>query len=222
MTPPKTQAGSGKRRSTARAGAKKSAKQSVKPASKKNVKPAAAPAARESRAATRVRGGDPARHPTVLMVRELAAIVETHSLTEVIVEMREATLTIRRGGTSSTAAPVPAVHASLPMPVAPAPAPQAAPESRAEPEPLSHGANGEHHIVTSPFVGTFYRRPGPDADLYVETGARVEKGQVLCIVEAMKLMNEIEADVSGTLVAILVDDAEPVEYGQPLFKITPA
>jgi acetyl-CoA carboxylase biotin carboxyl carrier protein len=74
-------------------------------------------------------------------------------------------------------------------------------------------------VVTSPFVGTFYRRPNPDADTYVEVGGRVEKGQVLCIIEAMKLMNEIEADVSGTVVAVLAADSEPVEYGQPLFKI---
>lgn len=209
MTPPKTRAGSATRQRTVKAGAKKTVKA-----------PAAAPA-KEARTPSRVRGGQPAQHPTVIMVRELAAIVENHSLTEVIVEMREATLTIRRGGTSAQAAQAPAVHASVPMQVAPAPA--AAPEPRAaEPEPVAHGANGEHHIVTSPFVGTFYRRPSPDADLYVEVGARVEKGQVLCIVEAMKLMNEIEADVSGTLAAILVEDSEPVEYGQPLFKITPA
>jgi acetyl-CoA carboxylase biotin carboxyl carrier protein len=217
MTPPKTRAGSGTRQRTVKAGAKKTVKA-----------PAAAPPrtagpSGASRTPGRVRGGDPARHPTVLMVGELAAIVENHSLTEVIVEMREATLTIRRGGTSAQVAQAPAVHASVPMQVPAPPAPAAAPEPRAaEPEPVTHGANGEHHIVTSPFVGTFYRRPSPDADLYVEAGARVEKGQVLCIVEAMKLMNEIEADVSGTLAAILVEDAEPVEYGQPLFKITPA
>jgi len=73
--------------------------------------------------------------------------------------------------------------------------------------------------VTSPFVGTFYRRPNPDSPNYAAVHAKVEKGQVLCIVEAMKLMNEIEADVAGTVTAILVDDGAPVEYGQPLFKI---
>ena len=73
--------------------------------------------------------------------------------------------------------------------------------------------------MTSPFVGTFYRKPNPDSPVYVSMGDKIEKGAVLCIVEAMKLMNEIEADVSGTVVAILVEDGSPVEYGQPLFKI---
>ena len=75
------------------------------------------------------------------------------------------------------------------------------------------------HVVTSPFVGTFYRKPNPDSPNYVSQGEKVEKGAVLCIVEAMKLMNEIEADVAGTVTAILVEDGSPVEYGQPLFKI---
>ena len=77
----------------------------------------------------------------------------------------------------------------------------------------------KHHVVTSPFVGTFYRRPNPDSPNYVSVNDKVDKGHVLCIVEAMKLMNEIEADVAGTIAAILVDDGSPVEYGQPLFKI---
>ena len=77
------------------------------------------------------------------------------------------------------------------------------------------------HVVTSPFVGTFYRRPAPDKAAYVAVNDRVEKGKVLCIVEAMKLMNEIEADISGTIVGVLVEDGSPVEYGQPLFKIMP-
>ena len=75
------------------------------------------------------------------------------------------------------------------------------------------------HVVTSPFVGTFYRKPNPDSPVYVSMNEKVDKGQVLCIVEAMKLMNEIEADVAGTVSGILVEDGAPVEYGQPLFKI---
>ena len=75
--------------------------------------------------------------------------------------------------------------------------------------------------VTSPMVGTFYRSPSPDAPPYVETGARVVKGSVLCIIEAMKLMNEMESEVEGTIVKILVGNAEPVEYGQVLFLVDP-
>jgi acetyl-CoA carboxylase biotin carboxyl carrier protein len=75
--------------------------------------------------------------------------------------------------------------------------------------------------VASPFVGTFYRSPSPEASSFVEVGTRVKKGQVLCIVEAMKLMNEIEAETDGVVAAILVENAQPVEYGQALFKISP-
>jgi len=80
------------------------------------------------------------------------------------------------------------------------------------------GHEGEH-LVASPIVGTFYRAPSPDADPYVKVGDFVEKGQVLCIVEAMKLMNEIESDVTGTVVKVLPEDAQPVEYGEHLFAV---
>ena len=79
----------------------------------------------------------------------------------------------------------------------------------------------EGTTLTSPFVGTFYRSPSPDAGFFVEIGSKVRKGQTLCIVEAMKLMNEIEAEVDGTVVAILVENAKSVEYGMPLFIIAP-
>jgi acetyl-CoA carboxylase biotin carboxyl carrier protein len=103
----------------------------------------------------------------------------------------------------------------MPMPMA-VPAIGSAPHpAPAAPAPV----DDKSHAVTSPFVGTFYRKPNPDSQVYVSLNEKVEKGQVLCIVEAMKLMNEIEADVSGTVVAILVEDGSPVEYGQPLFKI---
>lgn len=75
--------------------------------------------------------------------------------------------------------------------------------------------------VTSPIVGTFYRSPSPETDPFVEVGTRVNKGQVLCIIEAMKLMNEIESDVDGIIVKILVENGQPVEYGEPLFLIEP-
>ena len=76
-----------------------------------------------------------------------------------------------------------------------------------------------HHIINSPIVGTFYSAPSPDADVYVHVGDRVKPGQVLCIVEAMKLMNEIEADVAGEVVEIFPANAQPVEYGEPLFAV---
>ena len=105
---------------------------------------------------------------------------------------------------------------SAPMPsLAPSVAPAGGAPSVAPPA----ADDGSFFFVTSPFVGTFYRRPNPDSPNYVAIHDKVDKGQVLCIVEAMKLMNEIEADVAGTIAAILVDDGAPVEYGQALFKI---
>ena len=80
----------------------------------------------------------------------------------------------------------------------------------------------EGTTITSPFVGTFYRSPGPDAAPFVELGSRIRKGQSLCIVEAMKLMNEIESEIDGEIVAILTDNAKPVEFGTPLFIVAPA
>lgn len=106
-----------------------------------------------------------------------------------------------------------ALHAAAPSPVAappavPAPAPPAVEESE-----------DNLHFVTSPIVGTFYRAPNPDAPPFVQPGDRVRKGQVLCIVEAMKLMNEIESDVDGVVVKVYPENAQPVEFGERLFAI---
>lgn len=113
---------------------------------------------------------------------------------------------------------------SIPMPVPSAPrasAPSRGPQAGVALLPPSH-SDKKGHVVTSPFVGTFYRSPAPDQPAYVEEGTVVKKGQILCIVEAMKLMNEIEADVAGKVVEILVDNGRAVEFGQPLFRIEPA
>jgi acetyl-CoA carboxylase biotin carboxyl carrier protein len=102
-------------------------------------------------------------------------------------------------------------------------APQPAPEASVAPEPgTTIPEEEELHPVSSPIVGTFYRAPNPDADPYVKVGEFVEQGQTLCIVEAMKLMNEIEADISGTVVKVLPENAQPVEYGESLFMVRPA
>ena len=98
-----------------------------------------------------------------------------------------------------------------------APAPQ--PASPAAPAPAAPPAEPKGHQLKSPMVGTFYRAPSPGAPPFVEVGQSVTKGQTLCIIEAMKLLNEIESDVSGAVKAILVENGQPVEYGQPLFTI---
>jgi acetyl-CoA carboxylase biotin carboxyl carrier protein len=160
-------------------------------------------------------GNGAPEHELVTMARGLAEIVAAHGLSELIVDTKETTLTVRRGGAVSMAMPqmqaMPAMHA-MPMQTQTqthAPVPHA-------PAPV---VDDKSHVVTSPFVGTFYRKPNPDSPNYVTMGEKVDKGRVLCIVEAMKLMNEIEADVAGTITAILVEDGQAVEYGQPLFKI---
>ena len=115
------------------------------------------------------------------------------------------------------ASPAAAPHASIPVPVsAPAPAVAAtAPAAAAIPAGPLQGT----HVLNSPIVGTFYSSPSPDADPFVEVGSRVKKGQVLCIVEAMKLMNEIESDVDGVIAEIYPQNAQAVEFGEPLFAI---
>lgn len=90
------------------------------------------------------------------------------------------------------------------------------------PAPEKTGPPPGSHIITSPIVGTFYRAPSPDASPFVEVGSRVKKGQVLCIIEAMKLMNEIESDVDGEILEIYPQNAQPVEFGEPLFAVRPS
>ena len=116
------------------------------------------------------------------------------------------------------AAPAPAVAAPAPAPAAPPAA--GAPSADAAPEPSAPSSNLIE--VTSPMVGTFYRSPAPDAPPYVEVGGRVGEGDTLCIIEAMKLMNELESEVSGTIAEICVENAQPVEFGQVLFRVDPS
>ncbi len=155
----------------------------------------------------------------VALVRGFAEIVSDHGLSELIVDTKDTTLTLRRGVAGGgaqvvyAAAPVSAPHFPAPHHVGGA----AVPPPAAAPAPVEE----KGHVVTSPFVGTFYRKPNPDSPSYVSMGDRVEKGAALCIVEAMKLMNEIEADVAGTITGILVEDGSSVEYGQALFRIAP-
>ncbi len=176
-------------------------------------------------------GGD-ASFFDVAEIHALAQIVETHGLSELRLSRGGDVLLLRRGGVVAHMAGLP-VHAPAPVLVAPAttahtlsapppPAPAAGSADATTPAPAAGTApNGQYHYVSSPFVGTFYRSPSPEAPSFVEVGQKVKKGQVLCIVEAMKLMNEIEAESDGTVVAILVENAQPVEYGQALFKLSP-
>ncbi|MBK9367875.1 MAG: acetyl-CoA carboxylase biotin carboxyl carrier protein [Deltaproteobacteria bacterium] len=127
------------------------------------------------------------------------------NVSEFSYEDEEVNLSLRIGGVPVAAAPVVVAAPSAPV-AAPSPAAQA-------PTPPPG------HVVSSPMVGTFYRSASPDAPPYAELGASVRKGQVLCIIEAMKLMNEIESDADGVVVEILAQNGQPVQFGQPLFRV---
>jgi acetyl-CoA carboxylase biotin carboxyl carrier protein len=145
-------------------------------------------------------------------IKKIIKLLENSSIDEIEIEEEGKKLRVARNKPSSVAyapamtLPAPALPAATAA--APAPAPAAVP-----------AGERSYHEVRSPIVGTFYRAPSPDADPYVTEGQSVRSGQVLCIVEAMKLMNEIESDVEGTIVKILVENGKPVEYNQPLFLI---
>ena len=146
-------------------------------------------------------------------VKKLIELLEESGIDEIEIKEGEESVRISRNQNVTVA---PQAYA------APAPAPVAAPAAAApEPTPSSAPADSgpDGHKVKSPMVGTFYRSSSPEAKPFVEVGQSVKAGDPLCIVEAMKMMNQIEADKSGTVAAILVDNAEPVEFDQPLFVI---
>ena len=145
-------------------------------------------------------------------VKKLIELLEESDIDEL--EIKEGEESVRISRHSSKAQPMYAAPAYAPPPAAPAPAvaaPAAAEVDTAEP------ING--HLVKSPMVGTFYRSPSPSSPPFVEVGQNVKAGDVVCIVEAMKMMNQIEADKSGVVEAILIEDGQPVEFDQPLITI---
>jgi acetyl-CoA carboxylase biotin carboxyl carrier protein len=153
-------------------------------------------------------------------LQEVKALVQALEGTDVtgLVWARGAQKVVIRRGQQAPAVTQVVTHAA---PVA-APIPAMAPAAPAAAAPAAAKSEKPGTMVTSPFVGTFYRAPSPDSKPYCDVGSVVKKGQVLCIVEAMKLMNEIEAEVDGRVAEILAQNATPVEFGQPLFRIEPA
>jgi len=143
-------------------------------------------------------------------IKKLIELLDESGIAEI--EIKEGEESVRISRHSPYAAP-----AMMAAPVAAAPAPQA-PAAVASSEP-DVKAIPDGHIVNSPMVGTFYRAPSPATPVFTEVGKRVEAGDTLCIIEAMKMFNQIEADKSGVVKAILVENGEPVEYGQPLIVI---
>ncbi len=143
-------------------------------------------------------------------LREVAEIATEFDLAEIEIDACGGLRVVRK--TASVAA---AAVAAAPLP--PPPVALAAPAEKVAAKPAEVGT-----LITSPFVGTFYRAPAPEAPPFVDVGQSVRKGQVVCIVEAMKLMNEIESEFEGKILEVLVKNAEHVEYGQPLFRIEKA
>ena len=146
----------------------------------------------------------------IAQIRKLIKLVQSSDLTEI--EVTEGDQTVRISRQHAVAGPAPVANYAAPAPVA---VPAAAPS-----EPIEESPDDEH-VVTSPMVGTFYRSPSPDADSFVNVGQKVKKGDAICIIEAMKMMNEIEAEYDGVVESVLIENAPPVEYGQPIFVITP-
>ncbi len=151
-------------------------------------------------------------------IQDLVKMVNKSTISELTIEEKEFKITIKQKEDKYvTAAPMQQVQA---MPAVAAPV-QAAPAPAAAPAAASKSADNLL-TIKSPMIGTFYRKPGPGKPNFVEEGDEVRDGKVVCIIEAMKLFNEIESEVSGKIVKILVEDSTPVEYDQPLFLVEPA
>jgi acetyl-CoA carboxylase biotin carboxyl carrier protein len=160
-------------------------------------------------------------------LERLLSFMSNHGLEEVEYAHGDLKIRLKKAGLHAATAPAqgapssaPAPHAQVAQHASNAPAAVAPPNAEpAQPAPV---ASADEHIIKSPIVGTFYAGSSPDAGPFVRAGDNVEAGQTVCIIEAMKLMNEIEADISGEIARILVENGQPVEYGEPLFALRPS
>jgi|SRR5699024_7726719 len=160
-------------------------------------------------------------------MREIIRLIDQSSISEFVYENDGSTLTIKKPGEVKQPAVVEEVLHTKPKVEAPVvqeekkqEAPKQAPKEEAAVEASTESEDDENIVeITSPMVGTFYRKPSPESDPYVQVGDKIEDSTIVCIVEAMKLFNEIEAETTGEIVEVLVGDGELVEYGQSLFKV---
>lgn len=156
-------------------------------------------------------------------IQNLIKFVAKSGASEVKLEMDDVKITIKTGSDDKETTfvqQVPMQQHAMPQ----QPAPQAAPQVSAQETGAKPNADDDSKYITvkSPIIGTFYRKPSPDKPVFVEVGDSIKEGDVLCVIEAMKLFNEIESEVSGKIVKMLVDDASPVEFDQPLFLVDPS
>jgi len=147
-------------------------------------------------------------------IKKLIELLEQSDVAEIEIHEGEESVRISRQGTLVT---TPMLNTLMPQPIAPTLAAPAA--AAAAPEPAEREAEPEGHLLRSPMVGTFYRAPSPGAKQFVEEGQHVKAGDTLCIIEAMKILNQIESDKTGTVKKVLMENGQPVEYNQPLFVI---
>ena len=158
-------------------------------------------------------------------IQSLIKFVAKSGASEVKLEMEDVKITIRTGSAPST--PETTIVQQIPMAQAPAvpvaQAPVAAETAAPAKEEAAPAADDSKYItIKSPIIGTFYRKPSPDKPVFVEVGSTINPGDVLCVIEAMKLFNDIESEVAGKIVKVLVDDSSPVEFDQPLFLVDPS
>lgn len=160
-------------------------------------------------------------------IREIIKLIDQSNIDEFSYEQEGAKLKLKKKGevhtvVASAPTPAPVQPAAVEAPIAAAATPQATPAAQPVKEETKPVEDTNLHKITSPMVGTFYASPSPDASAYVQVGDKVSENSVVCIVEAMKLFNEIEAEVKGEVVEILVENGQLVEYGQPLFLVKQA
>jgi len=153
-------------------------------------------------------------------IQNLIKFVAKSGASEVKLEMQDVKITIRTGtGKTETTILQTAPMGTMPQVVAPLAAQPIASEVAA---PVAESDDAKYITVKSPIIGTFYRKPSPDKPNFVEVGSEISVGDIVCVIEAMKLFNEIESEISGKIVKVLVDDSSPVEFDQPLFLVDPS
>ena len=155
-------------------------------------------------------------------IQQLIKFVSKTDVAEVNIENNNFKINIKGSKSKVNETSTPIVQQSVPIPIQ-TPQPVVVPTPISQPDKIedSVSSNDSYKTIKSPIIGTFYRKPSPDKDAFVNVGDTVNEGDTLCVIEAMKLFNEIESDFSGKIVKILVEDASPVEFEQPLFLIEP-
>jgi acetyl-CoA carboxylase biotin carboxyl carrier protein len=155
-------------------------------------------------------------------IQNLIKFVAKSGASEVKLETEDVKITIKTGGDSKTESTTYVQQIPVNAPMTQAPVAQPAQPSSETPAAIAADENSKYITIKSPIIGTLYRKPSPDKPVFVEVGQTINEGDVLCVIEAMKLFNEIESEVSGKIVKVLVDDASPVEFDQPLFLVDPS